>query len=206
VKFFSAINQPHYTNLDGLDLNLNQPSTENPDIGINYNLGSDSNGSTNAQTPEKAVNLEPIIRNPTTGITYYLDKSVNRYYYQDPETKQMVYYNSGSGSGGSTNGPTPEKGGNLEPIIRNPTTGITYYLDKSVNRYYYQDPQTKQMVYYNSGSGSGGSTKGPTPEKGGNLEPIIRNPTTGITYYLDKSVNRYYYQDPQTKQMVYYGS
>jgi hypothetical protein len=74
------------TNFDGLDSDLIDPNTgSNGPKEIKETAGTGVN---------QGSNLAPIIKNPATGITYYLDPSVNRYYYQDPETKQMVYYSA----------------------------------------------------------------------------------------------------------------
>ncbi len=69
------------------------------DFGSN---GDSSTISNNPQTPANPAQppstlnsqgLDKIIRNPDTGVTYYLDERVNKYYYVDATTKQSVYYN-----------------------------------------------------------------------------------------------------------------
>ena len=68
-------------------------------------FGSNGDSSTTSNKPQTPANpaqppstlnsqgLDKIIRNPDTGVTYYLDERVNKYYYVDATTKQSVYYN-----------------------------------------------------------------------------------------------------------------
>jgi len=58
-----------------------------------FTSGKASQNSAGQSTPSSQT-LHKIIRNPETGVTYYLDEKVNKYYYVDPETNQTVYYSS----------------------------------------------------------------------------------------------------------------
>jgi hypothetical protein len=82
--------------------NSNSPAgTElnDPDQSTSLNGGAASSGLTTGQDTTSLSNspgqegLAKIIRNPTTGTTYYLDETYQRYYYVDPATNSSVYYN-----------------------------------------------------------------------------------------------------------------
>ena len=81
--------------------NTNSPAgTElnDPDQSTTFNGGAASSGLTTGQDTSLSNSsgqegLAKIIRNPTTGTTYYLDETYQRYYYVDPATNSSVYYN-----------------------------------------------------------------------------------------------------------------
>ena len=69
-----------------------------PDQSVSFTGGAVSSSDITAgqdisQSNSPSQTLAKIIRNPTTGITYYLDETYQRYYYVDPATNSTTYFN-----------------------------------------------------------------------------------------------------------------
>lgn len=91
---FGGRHNPH-DSLTNEDLNMGESFTDDFDSfgsGVSAEEAGSSSSTSNISSAE-SDNLPKIIRDPSTGTTYYLDEANQRYYYIDPETNNSVYYN-----------------------------------------------------------------------------------------------------------------